>query len=293
MVSIIVPVYKEPHLNKTIDSLLANAENEVEILAVLDGDIPQEPVRDDPRVRIITLEKNLGMRGALNAGITNAKGEFVMKVDAHCAFCPGYDKVLTEDCAENWLMVPTRYSLDEAAWDKGNDRARNYHYISWPLLPEGLYGHTMQVQNWDRKGRDEFIIDDTMTYQGSSWFVNRKYFNEHIGLYDDRLETYGTFSQDQQEFGLKYWLGGGEIKVNKKIWYAHLWKNRGHYKSGAFSFLHKKDEYRKKGDEYGTDHWMNNKEPGMIHPFSWLVSKFSPVPTWPPNWEEEWSNHNA
>jgi len=217
----------------------------------------------------------------LNAGIAEAKGDWLMKVDAHCAFCPGYDKVLVEDCAENWLMIPSRYSLNEERWERGDDRARNYHYLSFPMLPEGLYGHTMQVQNWDRQGRDEFIIDDTMTYQGSSWFVNRKYFMDHVGYYDDRLETYGTFSQDQQEVGLKYWLGGGEIKVNKKIWYAHLWKNRGHYKSGKFSHLHKKDQYRKLGDEYGTRHWMRNEEPGMIHEFNWLVEKFWPVPTWP------------
>jgi glycosyltransferase involved in cell wall biosynthesis len=282
MTSIIIPVYKEPHLNKTIDSLLANAENEVEVLVVLDGDIPQEPVRNDPRVRIITLENNLGMRGALNAGITNAKGDFLMKVDAHCAFCPGYDKVLTEDCAENWLMAPSRYSLDEQRWGKGLDgKAHDYHYLSYPQKEGSLYGYSMQVQNWNLAGREHLIIDDTMTFQGSSWFVNRKYFKEHVGLYDDRPETYGTFSQDQQEVGLKYWLGGGEIKVNKKIWYAHLRKGRGHYKSGLFSFLHKKDKLRVSGDVWGTRHWMCNEEPGMIHKFEWLLEKFWPVPTWP------------
>jgi len=287
--SIIIPAYKEPYLNKTIDSLLANAVGEIEIIVVLDGEVPEEPVREDPRVRIIALRDNLGMRGALNAGIAGAKGDWLMKVDAHCVFCPGYDKILKEDCAENWLMIPSRYSLNETTWTKGNDdRAKNYHYLSYPLMPEGLYGHSIQVQNWDLRGRDEFIIDDTMTFQGSSYFVNRKYFLEHIGYYDDRLETYATFSQDQQEVGLKYWLGGGEVKVNKKIWYAHLRKSKGHYKSGKFSFLHKKDQYRKQGDLWCTKHWMNNEEPNMKYKFEWLVDKFWPVPTWPEDWRKQW-----
>ena len=55
-------------LNKTIESLLANAEGEIEVIAVLDG--YWQEVVGDPRVRVLHLGKNRGMRGAINAGIT-------------------------------------------------------------------------------------------------------------------------------------------------------------------------------------------------------------------------------
>jgi len=38
------------------------------------------------------------MRGAINVGLKKAKGKFIMKCDAHCAFAPGYDKIMAQHC---------------------------------------------------------------------------------------------------------------------------------------------------------------------------------------------------
>lgn len=263
--SIIIPYWREPYLDKTITSLKDNAVTEIEVLAE---------------------EGSKGMRAAINEGLKKAKGEFIMKIDAHCAVAKGFDKVLTENCKENWLMVPRRYSLNEETWDRMG-RPRDYHYLRFPGC-DSSYGYSFQVTNWPKS--NDLEIDDTMTYQGSGWVANKDYFMDHIGFYDDRPETYGTFAQDQQEVGLKYWLGGGEIKVNKRTWYAHLQKRGYHYQAGTFSRRHKKDEQRIKGDEWGTRHWINNEEPNMIRPFSWLIEKFNP-PGWE-NWEERWKNGN-
>lgn len=70
MVSIIIPAYKDPFLQKTIDSLLENAEGEIEIIPVLDGYIPETEVKSDSRVKVISFKKNQGMRGAINAGLS-------------------------------------------------------------------------------------------------------------------------------------------------------------------------------------------------------------------------------
>ena len=83
--------------------------------------------------------------------------------------------------------------------------------------------------------------------------------------------------------GLKYWLGGGEVKVNKKTWYAHLWKMPRHYATGGYE---KKLPWRENWC-WAAKHWINNEEPGMVHHFSWLVEKFWPVPSWPEN-RNEW-----
>ncbi len=77
--SIILPSYKEPYLNKTIESVLQNAESDIEVHAVLDG-YNLDSFIADPRVQYIHLEERRLMRGAINAGLVEAKGDFVMKL---------------------------------------------------------------------------------------------------------------------------------------------------------------------------------------------------------------------
>jgi len=287
--SILIPAFKEPYLNKTLDSLLASVVGDVEILPVFDGRLPDEPVRTDPRIKPIFLKNHVGMRGCINAGLKAAQGEYVMKVDAHCVFAPGFDKVLTEDCKENWLMIPRRYVLMEKNWDRDMTRSPiDYHQVTFPGTFERQYGTTFHVLRWYREGREAYEIDDTMVFQGSFWLANKKYFMDRVGFLDDRQETYGSFIQEQQEISFKYWLRDGEVKVDKKTWYCHLSKRTFHYKTGFFSRRHKKDTEYISGNNWGTKHWMNNEEPNMTHPFSWLINKFAPIPTWPENWEDKW-----
>ena len=264
--SIIIPYYKEPYLEKTIASIKENAVGDIEILAE---------------------EGSKGMRTAINEGLKKATGEFLMKIDAHCVVCKGFDEI-TKDCKDNWLMIPRRYYLDEEKWDRDRKLpTRDYHYLCFPGTKDINYGYSFQVANWPM--RNDLQIDDTMIYQGSCWFANREYFMEHVGFLDNT--TYGPFVLEQVEEGLKYWLGEGEVKINKKYWYAHLQKRGFHYKGSIFSHRRKKDKQAIDGNEWATKHWMNNEEPGMIHTFSWLIEKFWPIPTWEYNWKEIWSKH--
>jgi glycosyltransferase involved in cell wall biosynthesis len=279
--SVIIPAYKEPFLQRTIDSILENSklDSEIEVLPILDGPWLTEPLKRDHRVKVIQLESNLGMRAAINTGITESTGEYLLKIDAHCAFGKGFDRILVEDCKDNWLMIPRRYSLEEIEWTLHPDRSTvDYHYLHYPSTEN----HYMMTPHYWRRSND-IMIDDTMTYQGSCWVVNKQYFMENIGLMDDNIHTYGPFISEMLEVGLKYWLGGGEVKVNKKTWYAHLFKMTRHYATGEFA---KKKNYSR-CFQWAARHWINNEEPGMIHPLSWLIEKFWPVPTWPQN-RENW-----
>jgi hypothetical protein len=225
------------------------------------------------------------MRGAINAGLTKARGKFIMKSDSHCAFGPGYDKIMTEDCLPNWLLIPRRYSLDEVNWQRDKSRpVRDYHYLSFAIKTRA-WGICLSSQDWfdranKRKG-PKYVIDDTMIFQGSCWLAQKRYFLKHVGFLDDRKETYGPFGGEQVEIGLKYWFGGGQIKVTKKIWYAHLQKTSRHYRAGIFSREYKIGSTVALRRTWTAKHWMGGEEPGMIHPISWLVEKFWPVPTWP------------
>lgn len=283
LVSIIVPAYNDPFLHKTIDSLLENSQSEIEIIVILDGYKPKDPVAKDPRVRIIRFRKNRGMRAAENAGIKIARGKYIMKSDSHCVFGPGYDRILAESCKPSWLCVPRRYSLDPENWIKGRNKSGiDYHYFTYPTSTNGgiLTISPWLARKYEGKGA-RLNVDDILTFQGSCWFANKDYFMKHVGFLKYGKNTYSSFGAEQIEIGLKYWLGGGRVKVVKTAWYAHFSKRRRHYAQRLFSREYKQSYDAIRGHNWATQHWMNNKEPGMKHTFSWLIEKFWPLPGWP------------
>src|SRR3990170_1028895 len=117
MLSIVIPSHKDVYLHKTIDSLLDNSESEIEVIVVLDGYTPGSPIKEDPRIRILRHPWNLGMREAINTGVSAAKGKYIMRVDEHCMFGPGYDGILTGTIDYNWIVVPRRFFLDPVRWE--------------------------------------------------------------------------------------------------------------------------------------------------------------------------------
>ena len=276
ILSVIIPGRHEPFMQKTIDSLFAASElgSALDVIAVLDGPWMEEPVGDS-RLKIIRIPPK-GMRGAINAGLETATGHFIMKVDAHCAFAQGFDRIMVNKGEEQKLLIPRRWAIDELAWDKSEDRGpADYHYLRFPLPDPPMSPHRFKHSGPE--------LDDTMSFQGSCWMADRRFFLERIGLLDDSKETYGSFAAEQLEIGLKYWLGGYEVKVYKGTWYAHMFKMPRHYGVG----FHKKGNFRH-GWNWATWHWLNDREPGMVRPFSWLVEKFWPVPSWPDDWREQW-----
>ena len=268
--SVIIPSRESSYLQKTIDDLLAKAESEIEIIVVLDGYWPKDYNWTDPRLKIIHLGApgiSRGMRAAINSGMAIALGEYVMKTDEHCMFDQGFDVKLAADCQDNWVVIPRRYRLDADSWKIIEDGRPPVDYMVIENREGYLHGTEDKKRAVERK---EFLIDDTQTFQGSCWFLKRKYW-EKIGPMDD--VNYGTFSNEAQEIGNKTWLSGGRVVVNKKTWYAH-W----HRDSRGYGFTHKQQEdYNqgiKKGREFATDFWLNNKWQDRTHDFTWLVKKF-------------------
>ena len=87
-ISVIVPVYKvEAYLHRCVDSILAQTFQDFEVLLVDDGspdrsgEICDEYAKKDKRVRVFHKE-NGGVSSARNLGIENAKGIWIMFVDA-------------------------------------------------------------------------------------------------------------------------------------------------------------------------------------------------------------------
>ena len=114
--SIIIPAYKDPYLNKTIESIHETFETDYEIIPVLDGVDPTEPLPDYPEVHPIRLPDNVGMRRAINAGVRAAQGTYLMRSDAHCMFATGFDAVILDTIQDNWIVDAKRYFLDPVTW---------------------------------------------------------------------------------------------------------------------------------------------------------------------------------
>jgi len=217
MLSIIIPSYKDPLLHKTIDSLLTNAKGEIEIILVLDGYWPEKPIVNDPRVKILHLGKNRGMRRAINAGVAISSGEFLMRNDEHQIFGKGYDVILTRDCQPNWIITPRRYALDPVKWEIMKE-IPPVDFMKLRILSVGN-GPVRKFFGVEAKGDPNQPIQESMAMQGSCWVMRRSWWDKVIGELQN--EGYGPHYQDSHEMVFKTWKAGGKLMVDKNTWHAH------------------------------------------------------------------------
>lgn len=286
MISVVIPSRNERFLQNTIDDVLSKAKGTIEVIVILEGYWPTPPLKDDPRVKLIHFGTPHGMRAAINAGVALAQGKYILKMDGHCMVEEGYDLTLIENMEFNWVVVPRRKRLDAEKWsiqDVGKPDI-DYMYLAYPNNPQDFGGAGLNGKVWDEKNRDEELksvkIDDLMSAQGSLWFMERDYFY-FLELMDDT--NYGTFWNEFQEIGLKTWLSGGRVVVNKNTWYAHLHKGKKYGRGYSLA-----EAELVKGRNY-TIKWFEQEYlwKKQIYPLRWLISKFWPVPGWP----EEWSTY--
>lgn len=290
-VSIIIPTRNEQFLPQTVADLLAKATGEIEVLVSLDGYWPDPPLPEDKRLIQIHRGQWRGMRPGINAGVACSRGDYVMKIDGHCSVAEGFDEALVADCEDDWLVVPRRFSLDAASWGPKLDRpVVDAHYLSYPYeRPDdktcGLHGNVWKERAAARK---DVLIDDEMSSQGSCWFASRKHWDRVLGPMGQG-GGYGTFAQEFQEIGMRTWLSGGRVVVNKKTWYAHLHKGKKFGTGYGFSNAQWKSWAAEKEAArlFTIDHWMQNRWAERKHDMGWLVDKFWPVPGWPEDWREQ------
>ena len=282
MLSVIIPARNERFLQNTIDDVLDKAQGDVEVIAVLEGYWPDPPLKEDKRLIVLHNGVAKGLRGAVNSAVAVAKGEYIMKCDAHCMFGEGYDVILAADCEYDWVAVPRRYSLDAENWCRKNKHPIDYLWVECPMTQDKNKNRDLNVRVWGEKDRDpelqKLLIDDVFTFQGSCWFMHKDYFHQ-LELMDE--ENYGTFRKEPQEITFKAWLSGGRVVRNKKTWYAHLHKGR-QYGRG---YRPSRSDWAK-GDRY-LNRWMIDAAwDKQTKPFRWMIEKFDM-----PGWENfDWDN---
>ena len=120
-ISIIVPIYKvEKTLRKALDSILAQAFTNYELILVNDGSpdncpaICEEYATKDPRIKLINKE-NGGLSSARNAGLAIAEGEYTIFIDSDdYVDAEGLDKLYATAISENAdITICDLYQEDE------------------------------------------------------------------------------------------------------------------------------------------------------------------------------------
>ena len=299
--SILIPSRNEEFLARTINDILEHVEGNTEIIAVLDGAWANPSIEDHPAVTLVYHPASVGQRAATNEAARLARGQYVMKCDAHCSFDQGFDIKMMADMQPDWTMVPAMRNLHAFDWVCQECGHRKYQGptpdkctkcggkvgrdIIWkaktnPHTTAMRFDRNLKFQYWRAyKKRQSGDLVDTMSILGACWMLTKdKYFE--LDICD---EGHGGWGQQGTEVACKTWLSGGRVVCTKKTWFAHLFRTQG----GDFGFPYPLSGKDTKGArEYSQKLWNMDKPDELPnwdkaeHSLSWLIDKFAPVPDW-------------
>lgn len=257
MLSVVIPSINEQYLQKTVDDVLAKATTKVEVIVVLDGYKPKSLTK----ARVIETNRQ-GMRASINTGMAAAKGKYVMKLDEHIMLAKSFDTKLIESYRKGWVAVPRRYRLDPARWEIIQDGRPPIDYMRLQVDEGYLHGVEWREQALKRAAR---MVDEVPAMQGSLWFMSKQTWEKN-GPMDDK--NYGQFANEAQEIGMKAWLSGGGIMVNKKTWYAHWHRNSGY--DFTVEQKHQFEASVAKGRLFSYNYWTTTKD--FPRDFNWFMA---------------------
>lgn len=311
ILSILIPARNEMFLARTIEDIKQNSDlgDDLEIIAVLDGEWTNPPIPITPNVNVIYLSKSIGQRASTNLACSLSKAKYVMKVDAHCSFDGGFDRKMVEAfkvAGNDVTMVPIMRNLWAFDWkcyhcgwkryqsptpdkcpqcgktDKirrkivwiGKERPQSTSYC-FDTEPHFQYFREYTKRPEYKQARDTTGLTETMSLQGSAFMLTREKYWE-LGISDEKV---GNWGNQGIEVALKTWLSGGRVLVNHNTWYAHMFRTQG----GDFGFpwaVSGRDTQKTKNNV--RDLFWGKKWDKQTRPLSWLVEKFMPVPGWTP-----------
>lgn len=283
-VSIIIPARNEKYLTRTLDNLYENATGDFEVIVGLNGKTEYPIKYDLPNLTVYHELENIGLKPMINKLASMSKGKYIYKSDAHCAFGKGFDEILQNGMQDDWVVTP-RFKIIKQDWSiqqrDGQEEFYDYFYLCCPFTDKrGLRfkagGHWPERTKERLESHPEW--DETPQMHGSGWFVDKKYYFDTLGGFPET--DWDGHAQEPIWLGLKNWLMGGKLMVNKKTWYAHL-----HQDSRDRGYPEDRKATEKTYNETAK-HWLLNKEDHLKHNFEWFVDKFNPMPTWSDDWKE-------
>lgn len=194
-VSIIVPVYNvEKYLPKCIESILAQTFTDFELLLIDDGSpdssgkICDKYAAEDSRIRVFH-KPNGGVSSARNFGIDNAKGEWIMFVDA--------DDTILDICLEICFDILRKNNIDllqfqhnqTLEYDENKKiynlpiNMRDYIRFYHPVCIGGamfkaqiIKSNSIKFRNSLKLGEDQLFIYDFISKASKLMYINKKLY---------------------------------------------------------------------------------------------------------------------
>ena len=195
LVTVVTPAYNiAKYIGEAVDSVLRQTFHDFEYLVVDDGsvddtiDVIKAHVRDDPRFRLLEVEHG-GVSAARNAGIREAKGEYIAFLDGDDRWHP---KFLERQLGLIQSLPP----------DVGAVFCR-----SRMVLENG----TLVFFQWQRAGRydfDDFLVSGNPARSGSSLLIRKSCFTD-VGGFDEKVH----YGED-----LDMWLRIAENSKTPILW---------------------------------------------------------------------------
>jgi hypothetical protein len=137
--SILIPARNEPHLQKTIDDILLHIEGDTEVL--WEEDV--EPI---------------GQRALTNKLARKSQAKYIMKVDAHCSFGQGFDRIMMNEMDDRTILAPQMGVLDPISWAINGKKMTTRYCFNKDF-----------VMQYDTENDNP----ETMCLQGSAWMIER------------------------------------------------------------------------------------------------------------------------
>jgi len=250
MISVIIPAQNESkYLNRTIQNIYDTVEGDVEIIVIDNGGNGEI----DKSAIILSMENNVGERVAMNRAVKEARGEYILRIDAHCDFSPvGWDKMMSEATGPKDITVavltalrlPWDYAVEaeKQAWiAQGKTREQ---WVDFERMKGHWYGlcriiiseHDPGIKGleckWQKPNRDHAQykgVEPNMGLTGCG-FMLRKAFYDEIGGADESLPSMGAIGE---EFALKAWAYGGKVQTHMDVTIGHVFGTGGYDTSGV------------------------------------------------------------
>ena len=156
IISVLLCTYNEPlkYLKLSIESILSQTYTNIQLIIVNDNpkradmaDLLAAYAREDSRIKYIVNPSNIGLVSSLNAGLKNAIGKYIARMDA--------DDIATKDRLEKQLEFLQVKSYDMVGCNaiKIDENGKEIGYLNVPTAHEKikeyqLYGGCVLHPTW-------------------------------------------------------------------------------------------------------------------------------------------------
>ncbi|CAL8368504.1 unnamed protein product [Lota lota] len=183
-----------------------------------------EYVRQLKIVRVLRQRERKGLITARLLGASEAKGEVLTFLDAHCECFHGWLEPLLARIVEEPTAVVspeiTSIDMNTFSFHKPVATSRSYNRgnFDWSLT----FGWETIPEDAKKKRLDETYPIKTPAFAGGLFSISQEYF-EHIGTYDDKMEIWGG---ENVEMSFRVWQCGGQLEIIPCSVVGHVFRSK-------------------------------------------------------------------